>query len=131
MLSDVYILPIHRKRSKYEAGRPTNLLSKIYTSFMATKLYVGNLSWNTTEDGLKDIFSQAGSVVSATIMTDRMTGRSRGFAFVEMGSDQEAQKAIESLNGKEIDGRAIVVNEAKPQSERPPKRDFNRRDRRF
>jgi len=92
---------------------------------MAKKLYVGSLSYDTTEDTLKDAFSQAGTVESATVIMDKMTGRSKGFGFVEMASDEEAQKAIEMLNGKEIDGRAVVVNEARPMEDRP-KRNFNR-----
>ena len=85
---------------------------------MATNLYVGGISYSTTEDGLKEAFSQAGTVVSAKIITDRMTGRSRGFGFVEMSSEEEAQKAIEIWNGKELDGRTLTVNEARPQRER-------------
>lgn len=82
---------------------------------MATKLFVGSLAWSTTDDGLKDFFAQVGSVVSANVITDRETGRSRGFGFVEMSSDEEAKKAIEELNGKELDGRPITVNEARPR----------------
>ncbi|MFH1392524.1 MAG: RNA-binding protein [bacterium] len=93
---------------------------------MNKKLYVGSLSYNTTEDALKDAFSQAGTVESAAIITDKMSGRSKGFGFVEMASDEEAQAAIDMWNGKELDGRAIVVNEARPMTERP-ERSFNRR----
>ncbi|OGZ37881.1 MAG: hypothetical protein A3F21_01660 [Candidatus Portnoybacteria bacterium RIFCSPLOWO2_01_FULL_38_39] len=93
---------------------------------MAKKLYVGSLSYNTSEDTLKDAFSKAGTVESAAVITDKMTGRSKGFGFVEMSSDEEAQKAIEMWNGKELDGRNIVVNEARPMEDRPPRRDFNR-----
>jgi cold-inducible RNA-binding protein len=89
---------------------------------MAKKLYVGSLSYNTTEDTLKDLFSQAGKVESATIIIDKMSNRSKGFGFVEMASDEEAAKAIEMFNGKELDGRNIVVNEARPMEERPPRR---------
>jgi len=92
---------------------------------MAKKLYVGGLSYSTTEDALKELFAQAGTVETATIITDRMSGRSKGFGFVEMSSDKEAQKAIETLNGKEFDGRSIIVNEARPMEDRP-KRDFDR-----
>lgn len=88
---------------------------------MAKKLYVGGLPYSTTEDALKSSFSQAGTVESATIITDKMTGRSRGFGFVEMSSDEEAQKAVEMFNGKDFEGRALVVNEAKPLSDRPPR----------
>ncbi|MDO8443489.1 MAG: RNA-binding protein [Candidatus Azambacteria bacterium] len=86
---------------------------------MAKKLYVGNLSYNMTEETLKDTFSAAGSVDSAIIIKDKMSGRSKGFGFVEMSSDEEAQKAIEMFNGKELDGRALTVNEARPMEERP------------
>ncbi len=86
---------------------------------MAKKLYVGNLSYDMTEDALKDTFSQAGNVESAIIIKDKMSGRSKGFGFVEMSTDEEAQKAIEMLNGKEFDGRALTVNEARPMEERP------------
>jgi len=86
---------------------------------MAKKLYVGNLSYDMTEDALKDTFSQAGTVESAIIIKDKMSGRSKGFGFVEMSTDEEAQKAIEMLNGKELDGRVLTVNEARPMEERP------------
>lgn len=91
---------------------------------MATKLYVGGLSYGTTQDGLQDAFAQAGSVVSASIIMDKMTGRSKGFGFVEMASQEEADAAIEMWNGKELDGRMLVVNEARPMEDRPPRRDF-------
>ena len=86
---------------------------------MAKKLYVGNLSYDMTEDVLKDTFSQAGTVESAIIIKDKISGRSKGFGFVEMSTDEEAGKAIEMLNGKEFDGRALTVNEARPMEERP------------
>lgn len=89
---------------------------------MATKLYIGGLSYNTTEDALKDAFAQAGSVTSATIIMDKMTGRSRGFGFVEMSNDEEAKNAIDMWNGKELDGRTLTVNEARPLGERPARR---------
>lgn len=82
---------------------------------MATNLFVGSLSWNVTDDQLKEFFSSAGSVVSAKVITDRDSGRSKGFGFVEMSSDEEAKKAIDELNGKELDGRAINVSEARPR----------------
>ena len=85
------------------------------------KLYVGNLPFSMTEGDLSDLFSQVGSVSSARIITDRDTGRSRGFGFVEMGSKAEGQAAIEQLGGKEIDGRALTVNEAKPMAPRAPR----------
>jgi cold-inducible RNA-binding protein len=93
---------------------------------MAKKLYVGGLSYSTTEDALKDAFAQAGTVETAVIITDKMSGRSKGFGFVEMASDDEAAKAIEMLNGKEFEGRTLTVNEARPMEARPPRRDFNR-----
>jgi len=85
---------------------------------MANKLYVGSLSYDTSEDTLRDTFAQAGTVQSATIIIDRMSNRSKGFGFVEMGSDEEAKKAIEMFDGKELDGRSIVVNEARPMVDR-------------
>jgi RNA recognition motif-containing protein len=85
---------------------------------MASKLYVGGLPYSTTEDTLRDSFAQAGNVVSATIITDRMTGRSKGFGFVEMSTDEEAQKAIEMWNGKDLEGRTLTVNEARPMQPR-------------
>lgn len=86
---------------------------------MSQRLYVGGLSFSTTDDSLKQAFEQAGTVVSSKVIIDRMSGRSRGFGFVEMGTDEEAQKAIELWNGKELDGRAITVNEARPMEDRP------------
>jgi RNA recognition motif-containing protein len=82
------------------------------------KLYVGNLSFNTSESDLNELFSQAGTVESCSIITDRDTGRSRGFGFVEMSSKAEGQAAIEQFGGRELDGRALNVNEAKPQENR-------------
>lgn len=98
---------------------------------MATKLYVGGLSYSTTENTLKDTFSQAGTVVSAVIIIDKMSGRSKGFGFVEMSSEEEAQKAIELFNGKELDGRTVTVNEARPMDSRPRGGGFNRGGRGF
>lgn len=86
---------------------------------MGNKLYVGNLSYNIRDDDLNQAFAQYGSVSSAKVMMDRDTGRSKGFGFVEMGSDAEAQAAINAMNGVPLDGRAIVVNEARPREERP------------
>lgn len=86
---------------------------------MGKRLFVGSLSFNTTEDGLKAAFAAAGNVESVAIITDRMTGRPKGFGFVEMATEEEAAKAIEMLNNKELDGRTIVVNEARPQEPRP------------
>ena len=111
---------------------------------MATKLFVGSLAWATTDDSLAALFSQVGTVTSARVITDRATGRSKGFGFVEMSTDEEAQKAVAELNGKDLDGRQITVNEARAREERPAGggggynrggdrgdrggRDFNRRD---
>ena len=103
---------------------------------MSAKLFVGNLSFSVTENDLQDAFAVHGTVVEANLMMDRATGRPRGFAFVTMGSPEEAQKAIEALNGKELAGRALTVNIARPREERAPgggggRRDFRggRRDR--
>lgn len=93
---------------------------------MATKLYVGGLPYATTDNELRDAFSVAGAVSTATIIMDKMTGRSKGFGFVEFASDEDAQKAIEMFNGKDFGGRSITVNVARPLEERPPRREFNR-----
>ena len=86
---------------------------------MARRLYVGNLSYHTTEGELMDLFKQAGNVVSCDLIVDRNTDRSKGFAFVEMSSDEDASEAISRFNGRELDGRALTVNEARPRPERP------------
>ena len=86
---------------------------------MATKLYVGNLSFTTTEGDLKEHFATCGTVVSCNVIMDKYTNKSRGFAFVEMGSQEEANKAIAEKNGVEFQGRALTVNEAKPREDRP------------
>jgi RNA recognition motif-containing protein len=85
---------------------------------MSNKLYVGNLSFNTTENDLNDAFAAHGTVLEANLMMDRATGQPRGFGFVTMGTAEEANKAIESLNGKELGGRALTVNVARPREER-------------
>lgn len=85
---------------------------------MSTKLYVGNLSFNTSNEDLQELFGQSGTVESVNIVEDRDTGRSRGFGFVEMSSAEEGKTAIEQLNGKEVDGRSLTVNEARPREER-------------
>lgn len=85
---------------------------------MAKKLYVGGLPYSTTDDELREAFSQAGSVDSATIIMDKMSGRSKGFGFVEMSNDEDAQKAIELWNGKDFGGRTLTVNEARPMEPR-------------
>lgn len=91
---------------------------------MEKKLYVGNLSYNVDDSQLEEAFAAAGKVDSAKVIVDKMTGRSRGFGFVEMATEEDAQKAIDTMNGKELDGRELKVNEARPMTDRP-RRDFN------
>ncbi len=88
---------------------------------MAKKLYVGGIAYATTQDGLRDYFAQAGQVTSASIIMDKMTGRSKGFGFVEMSTDEEAANAVTMFNGKEFDGRVLTVNEARPLEPRAPR----------
>jgi RNA recognition motif-containing protein len=90
---------------------------------METRLYVGNLSYGSTEGDLEALFQQAGSVVKCELMLDKFTSRSRGFAFVEMGTPEEAQKAVDMFNDQDLDGRNLRVNIARPREERPPRRD--------
>ncbi len=90
---------------------------------MAKKLYVGGLSYQTTDETLGASFAQAGTVVSAVVIKDKFSGQSKGFGFVEMSSDEEANAAIEMWNEKELDGRTVRVNEARPMEDRPPRRD--------
>jgi RNA recognition motif-containing protein len=85
---------------------------------MASKLYVGNLNYQTQENELRDLFAQYGEVVSANVITDRDTGRSRGFGFIEMATEEEARAAENALNGQDFDGRQLKVNEAKPRNDR-------------
>jgi cold-inducible RNA-binding protein len=87
---------------------------------MPAKLFVGNLTFTATENDLQDYFAQAGVVVSVNIMQDRMTGRSRGFAFIEMSTKEDAEKAIQMFHSKDFQGRPLTVNEARPREERPP-----------
>ena len=94
---------------------------------MAKKLYVGGLNYSTTEATLKDTFAQAGTVETATVIIDKMTNRSKGFGFVEMATDEEAQKAIEMFDGKELEGRNLKVNEAKPLEPRAPRQEGGNR----
>jgi RNA recognition motif-containing protein len=94
---------------------------------METKLYVGNLSYDTTEDGLRTAFAKAGTVVAVDMIKDRDTGRMKGFAFVTMNSNEEAQEAIKILNEKVLDDRTIKVNVAKPREERPQQSSYGRR----
>ena len=91
--------------------------AKTNTKIMGSKLYVGNLSFNTTEADIKGLFSSAGTVSEAALMVDRETGKSRGFGFVTMSSDAEAQAAISQFSGKDVDGRKLTVNEARPREE--------------
>lgn len=95
---------------------------------MKKKLYVGGLSYDTTDESLLNLFTQAGEVVSAAVIKDRYSGRSRGFGFVEMAEEEGARKAVEDLNGTELDGRSIIVAEARERSDRPR---GGRRDRRY
>ncbi len=88
---------------------------------MAKKLYVGGIAYSTSNDGLKDAFAQIGEVTSATIIMDKMTGRSKGFGFVEMANDADADAAIAKWNGQELDGRKLTVNEARPMEPRAPR----------
>ncbi len=88
---------------------------------MATKLYVGGLPYSTNENALREYFAAAGNVSSATIIMDKMSGRSKGFGFVEMSTDEEAQNAISMFNDKEFEGRKLTVNEARPMEARPPR----------
>ncbi|MDD4135665.1 MAG: RNA-binding protein [Candidatus Shapirobacteria bacterium] len=90
---------------------------------MIKKLYVGGLNFQTTDETLGAAFAQAGTVVSAIVIKDKFSGRSKGFGFVEMNSDEEAQAAIDMWNDKELDGRTVKVNEARPMEDRPPRRD--------
>lgn len=87
------------------------------------KLYVGNLPYSTTEDDLREQFAAYGAVTSASLITDRETGRSKGFGFVEFENDDDAKKAIDALNGQDFGGRSLVVNEARPKTERPERRE--------
>jgi RNA recognition motif-containing protein len=101
-------------------------LSILKGKIMAKKLYVGGLSYDTTEETLKKTFAEVGTVETAVIINDRESGRSKGFGFVEMSTEDEAKKAIETFNGKELDGRSLIVNEARPQEERPRSGGYDR-----
>ena len=94
---------------------------------MSTKLFVGSLSFSVNEDQLKELFQTVGTVVSSAVITDRDTNRSKGFGFVEMSSEEEAQKAITELNGKDLEGRSIIVNEAKPKVDRDSRPSYSNR----
>jgi cold-inducible RNA-binding protein len=91
---------------------------------MAMKLYVGGLAYSVTDDELRDFFASEGNVVSAVVIKDKFSGQSKGFGFVEMEDLKEGQNAIKNLNGKELNGRSVMVNQARPQEDRPPRRDF-------
>ena len=110
MLSKSYIKIFSSKKVR---SRSLNKIS--FNKNMEKKLYVGGLSYETTESVLKELFSQAGTVSSASVIMDKFSGKSKGFGFVEMSSEEEAKKAIEMFNGKELDGRNIIVNEARPK----------------
>ena len=112
--------PIRRRKDcqlQCSRGRQKQQLSK--NTVMGNRLYVGNLAFTITEPDLQDLFAQAGTVSEVALMVDKFTGKSRGFAFVTMSSDQEAQNAITQFHGKSVDGRALTVNEARPREERP------------
>ncbi len=96
---------------------------------MSTKLYVGGLSYSVTDEQLRQLFTSHGTVASAKVVTDKYTDRSRGFGFVEMGTPEEAQKAISALNGTQLDGRSLTVNIAKPREDRPARGGGGNRDR--
>jgi cold-inducible RNA-binding protein len=113
---DGFPTSVFKTRGRSERS-PYDVNSQLETH-MGTRLFVGNLSWGTNDQSLQAAFAQAGSVVSASVITDKMTGRSKGFGFVEMGSESEAAAAIDMWNGKELDGRQITVNEARPREER-------------
>ena len=98
---------------------------------MAKKLYVGGIPYSTTEDDLKAAFAEIGEVTSSAIIIDKMTGRSKGFGFIEMAKDADADKAIAEMNGKDFQGRTLTVNEARPLEERAPRREFGGGNRRM
>ena len=98
---------------------------------MAKKLYVGGIPYSTTEDELKAAFAEIGEVTSSAIIIDKMTGRSKGFGFIEMAKDADADKAIAEMNGKDFQGRTLTVNEARPLEERAPRREFGGGNRRM
>ena len=116
------ILRITRRNSQLLLAFGISEVIQVSTSHMATcKLYVGGIPYRTTEDELRTAFQEAGEVTSASIISDRMTGRSRGFGFVEMASEAEGQAAIDRWDGKELDGRMLSVSMARPQGDRPPR----------
>lgn len=120
-------------RIENEKGAKAEGVTSARKEKMAKRLFVGSLPYEVTDSQLEELFSSVGSVESANIITDRFSGRSKGFGFVDMSSDEEAEKAIKEINGKEISGRNIVVNEAKPREERPNdgRGGFEKRQRRY
>ena len=111
-----------------EGGRLWTIKINATTHKMEKKLYIGNLAWTTTTESLKAAFSKAGEVVDAIVMTEKMSGRSRGFGFVTMATDEATDAAIEMFNEKDLDGRTLVVNRARPKTDNPaPRRDFGGR----
>jgi hypothetical protein len=115
--SSLVFLASRKCKVAYEGWQ---LFARVF--IMATKLYIGNLSYQTTDGSLQAAFAQAGTVASARVIMDKMTGRSRGFGFVEMATEAEAEAAIDMWNGKDLDGRPLRVNIARPMEERPPRR---------
>jgi RNA recognition motif-containing protein len=111
-------VPFQISGQKNESRSLINLILNLNQKNVSKKLYVGNLDYNTTEDDLQKLFSEAGKVESVSIIRDRQTDRSKGFGFVEMATEEEAEKAIEILNGKPFEGREIKVAEARPRRER-------------
>ncbi len=124
-LLSAFLLPLVRSFLFPGVAPPTRRVAPISTweSEMGKKLYVGNLTYGVTDSTLEQMFTPHGTVQSAQVIMDRDTGRSKGFGFVEMGNDQEAQAAIGALNGQQVEGRSLTVNEAKPREERGPRRD--------
>jgi cold-inducible RNA-binding protein len=102
-----------------KAGMGSVRIAGVSSTSMGTRLYVGNLSFNTTEESLREVFAQAGAIKSVSIVKDRETNQSRGFGFVEMATDEEARKAVQMCDGRELDGRNLRVNEARPMESRP------------
>jgi cold-inducible RNA-binding protein len=114
------LIPEQKSTVLIKPSREPRHRNGLTVKYMSAKLFVGNLTFTATENDLQDHFAQAGVVVSVNIMQDRMTGRSRGFAFVEMGSKEDAEKAIQMFHSKDFQGRPLTVNEARPREERPP-----------
>src|SRR5262245_24002156 len=113
-----HIIGVFRKTGPFPLWNAVRLSDLLGVPFMGRKLYVGNLTYGVTDSALEQMFAPHGTVESAQVIMDRDTGRSKGFGFVEMKTDQEAQAAIAAMNGKEVDGRSLTVNEAKPREDR-------------